>query len=87
MGKKGGKKAKKGKKKESEELKEEMSEVDKEYFQIIINDLQDQVAKWVMSEKNIFELERVWINLVADALNIKNAVLVWIANLRSMPAD
>lgn len=46
MGKKGGKKAKKGKKKESEELKEEMSEVDKEYFQIIITDLQDQVAKW-----------------------------------------
>ncbi|CAB3374047.1 Hypothetical predicted protein [Cloeon dipterum] len=45
MVKKGSKKAKKGKKKESIDLKEEISEVDKEYFQIIINDLQSQVAK------------------------------------------
>ncbi|XP_059468606.1 cilia- and flagella-associated protein 157 [Neocloeon triangulifer] len=45
MVKKGSKKSKKGKKKESIELKEEISEVDKEYFQIIINDLQAQVAK------------------------------------------
>jgi hypothetical protein len=45
MVKKGSKKSKKGKKRESEELKEEISEVDKEYYQILINDLQGQVSK------------------------------------------
>lgn len=72
MGKKGGKKAKKGKKKESEELKEEMTEVDKEYFQIIINDLQDQVAKWG-AKNRVVELNLR--HARADAQNIKNVLV------------